>query len=64
MSEERCMICSMEGGRKGMSLCGWGRECRAGYKCTRSEGEGGLCREGQGNGHQGHIGIYMVREGM
>jgi hypothetical protein len=36
----------------------------AGFKCTGSEAEGGLCREGHGNGYQGHIGIYMVREGM
>jgi hypothetical protein len=62
VSEERCMVRSMEGGGEGMSLCGGAGN--TGYKCTRSGGEVGLCREGQGNGYQGHIGIYMVREGM
>jgi hypothetical protein len=56
------MVRSMEGGGEGMCLCGRGRECRVQMYPVR--GEGGLSREGQGNGYQGHIGICMVREGM
>ncbi len=40
-------------------VCGGGAG-NAGYKCTRSEGEGGLGMEGHGSGYMGHIGIGMV----
>ncbi len=63
MSEELCMLRSMEGGGEGMSLCGLGRECRVQMYPVRGGGWP-ICREGQGNGYQGQVGIYMFREGM
>ncbi len=62
MSEENCMIHSLEGGVGDEFV--WAGQVMPGTNVPGQRGEEGLCREGQGYGYKGHIGIHMVREGV